>query len=366
MSNSYSDSLSSFVQIKAVTKTFGNVIAVDEVSLDIAKGSFFSLLGPSGCGKTTLMRLLAGFEQPDSGEMRIAGETLGAMPPHQRPVNMMFQNYALFPHMSVRNNVAFGLKQMKLPALDVISRTDGMLSLVQLEGLADRKPHELSGGQKQRVALARALARQPKILLLDEPLGALDKGLRKETQAELKRIQNQLGTTFIVVTHDQEEAMALSDRIAVMRAGQIVQVGSPLELYQEPASLFVAGFLGEINSLPVSVISTSGANTIVQSPDLDQSLTLPFQSGAGQESTLVVRPEHFLPVAKPDQALENRISVTVIDKTYLGSMTSYTMRTKGGTRLTVAVAARPAHTDFAPGDEAVTGFRTSDARLLPP
>ncbi len=236
------------VRFEGVTKRFGDHAAVADVSLDIREGEFFALLGPSGCGKTTLMRLLAGFETPDAGRILLDGQDIAALPPHRRPVHMMFQSYALFPHLTVAKNVAFGLRS--LPKAEAAARVEEMLALVKLDGLAGRKPHQLSGGQQQRVALARALAPRPRILLLDEPLAALDRKLREETQGELVALQRRLGLTFMVVTHDQDEALAMADRLAVMQAGQVVQVGSPREVYERPATRAVAEFIGEVNVLP--------------------------------------------------------------------------------------------------------------------
>ncbi|NLC60713.1 MAG: ABC transporter ATP-binding protein, partial [Gammaproteobacteria bacterium] len=236
-----------FVRIEGVSKVFGQTWACDDITLDIYRGEFFALLGGSGSGKSTLLRILAGLEQPDQGRILIDGLDVTRLPPYQRPVNMMFQSYALFPHMTVAQNIAFGLRQDRVPAAQVRERVQEMLELVRMPQLGNRKPHQLSGGQRQRVALARALARQPKLLLLDEPLGALDKRLREHTQFELVNIQEQLGTTFIMVTHDQEEAMAMSSRIAVMDAGRIVQVSTPAVLYEYPATRFVAEFIGGIN-----------------------------------------------------------------------------------------------------------------------
>ncbi len=243
------------LRIAAVTKRFGNFVAVDAVTLDLAAGEFFALLGPSGCGKTTLLRMLAGFEAPDAGAILLDGTDLVPVLPHRRPVNMMFQNYALFPHLCVADNVAFGLRRAGLPKPEIAARVAEMLALVRLEGFERRKPDQLSGGQRQRVALARALARRPRLLLLDEPMAALDKKLRQSTQAELKEVQRRLGTTFIIVTHDQEEAMTVADRIGVMDRGRLVQVGSPRELYETPASRWIAGFVGDINLIEGPVLA---------------------------------------------------------------------------------------------------------------
>ena len=235
------------VRFEGVTRRFGEVVAVDGVNLDIRAGEFFALLGPSGCGKTTLMRMLAGFEAPDAGRILLNGQDIADLPPHLRPSSMMFQSYALFPHLNVEQNVGFGLRQQGWSKADVGPRVEEMLSLVRLEGLNRRRPDQLSGGQKQRVALARALAPNPQILLLDEPLAALDRKLREDTQLELMALQRRLGLTFLIVTHDQDEAMVVADRLAVMQAGRIVQVGPPREVYERPVSRYVAGFLGETN-----------------------------------------------------------------------------------------------------------------------
>src|SRR6202142_3747400 len=235
------------LRIEAVGKKFGGFRAVDALSLDIRAGEFFALLGPSGCGKTTLLRMLAGFDAPDAGRILLDGRDIAQIPPHQRPVNMMFQNYALFPHLNVRDNVAFGLKRAGMPRRQIKTRVAEMVALVKLEGLEKRKPDQLSGGQRQRVALARSLARRPKILLLDEPLAALDKKLRESTQLELMELQRRLGLTFIIVTHDQAEAMTVAGRIGVMDAGRLEQVATPRELYEAPRSRWVAEFVGGIN-----------------------------------------------------------------------------------------------------------------------
>jgi putrescine transport system ATP-binding protein len=290
------------VRFEGVTKRFGAEVAVDDVTLEIAEGEFFALLGPSGCGKTTLMRLLAGFEAPDAGRVLLAGEDLAGAPPHQRPVHMMFQAYALFPHLSVAQNVAFGLTARRRPRTEIATRVEEMLALVKLEGLGGRKPDQLSGGQKQRVALARALAPAPRILLLDEPMAALDRKLREETQLELKSLQRQLGLTFLIVTHDQDEAMVTADRLAVMREGRIVQVGAPAEVYERPVDRFVAGFLGEVN-----LIGDFG-----------------------------VRPERMA-LARAEPKAANRLAGRVMEAGYLGDRTIFVVEA-GGRTLKVAQA----------------------------
>jgi putrescine transport system ATP-binding protein len=344
------------VSIRQVCKSFGALRAVDGVSIDIAPGSFFSLLGPSGCGKSTLMRLLAGFEQPDAGAVLIDGEDMAGVPPQRRPVNMMFQSYALFPHLNVAGNVEFGLRQQGVRGAALAERRDAMLTLTQLEGLAGRKPHQLSGGQRQRVALARALARAPKVLLLDEPLGALDKKLRQETQAELKRIQAASGATFIVVTHDQEEAMALSDRMAIMREGRIIQVDAPAAVYENPADLFVAGFVGEVNRLGAR---RAGAGRIVI-----QGLSEPIAGDLpAAEAVAVIRPERLLLAAMPHDAAECWLQARILDRTHLGPNVAYRLETAEGLRLKALVPSR-GETGHSAGDPVWAGFRRADLRLL--
>src|SRR5215207_6525907 len=255
------------IRFENVTKRFGEFTAVDDISLEIHEREFFSLLGPSGCGKTTLMRMLAGFEQPTHGRITLAGKDLSGVPPYDRPTNMMFQSYALFPHMSVADNIAFGLKMDRMPKAEISARVAEMLRLVKLEPFAGRKPHQLSGGQRQRVALARAVAKRPKVLLLDEPLGALDKKLREETQFELMDIQVELGITFVIVTHDQEEAMTVADRISVMDHGKIVQIAPPAEIYEAPNSRYVADFIGSVNMFEGVVDGAAGDRTRIDGAD---------------------------------------------------------------------------------------------------
>src|SRR5947208_9355483 len=257
--------LQPLLRIEVVSKRFGEFVAVNQLSLEIYQGEFFALLGPSGCGKTTLLRLVAGFERPTTGRILLDGVDLAPVPPHRRPVNMMFQSYALFPHLTVEGNVAFGLKQEGLPKAEIASRVDEMLALVRLEGFAKRKPQHLSGGQRQRVALARSLIKRPRVLLLDEPLAALDKKLRSETQFELMQLQESLGLTFVIVTHDQQEAMTVAGRIAVMDHGRLVQVATPQEIYERPTSRWVADFIGEINLIEGSVTEVGRSGTVVAS-----------------------------------------------------------------------------------------------------
>ena len=286
----------SFLSISQVSKSFGGPPVVDRVDLDVSRGEFFSLLGPSGCGKTTLLRMIAGFETPDSGTIAIDNEVMTNVPPHRRPTNMVFQSYAIFPHLNVFDNIAYGLRKLKLPKQTLRARIEAMLATVRLEGLGTRAADQLSGGQRQRVALARALVREPKILLLDEPLGALDKRLRETMQLELRALQRQVGITFVLVTHDQEEALSLSDRVAVMEGGRILQVASPRDLYERPSSRAVADFIGEINFFHATVREIGGETATVNAGLLGI-VTLPRANLAagiktGDHILLAIRPEH--------------------------------------------------------------------------
>ena len=275
------------VELRGVSKRFGDVLAVDDLSLDLGRGEFFTLLGPSGCGKTTTLRMIAGFEQPDAGEIRIEGEDVAGLPPYRRPTNTVFQSYALFPHLSVEANVGFGLKRKKVAKDEIAKRVRAELERVGLAAEAKRRPAQLSGGMQQRVALARALVNLPKVLLLDEPLGALDLKLRKGLQVELKRIQREVGITFVYVTHDQEEALTMSDRIAVMNRGRVEQVGSPEEVYERPATTFVAGFIGVSNLMP-AVVSRPGQVKLESGPEVPGNTD---GIGPGEGCYAVVRPE---------------------------------------------------------------------------
>lgn len=329
-----------FIRIDGVTKKFGDFTAVDNVSLDIYKGELFALLGGSGCGKTTLLRMLAGFETPTAGHLYLDGQDMTEIPPYERPVNMMFQSYALFPHMTVEKNVGYGLKHEAMTDAQRKDRVKELLDLVQLTPLAGRKPHQLSGGQRQRVALARALAKQPKVLLLDEPLGALDKKLREQTQFELINIQCELGVTFIVVTHDQEEAMTLASRIAVMDRGVIRQIGTPTEIYEFPRTRFVADFIGSINIFDGEVKSTAKNKVIVGAPALGADVTVEH-SGAmpalNAKVSIAVRPEKIsIERKKPGaKAAGNAIAGKVIDLGYFGKDSLYRVKLPSGTLVRV-------------------------------
>ncbi|MEM7497598.1 MAG: ABC transporter ATP-binding protein [Pseudomonadota bacterium] len=315
------------LRVVDLVKRFGDTAAIDHVSLDIHAGEFFALLGPSGCGKTTLLRMLAGFETPDAGQILLDGEDLSRIPPFERPVNMMFQSYALFPHMTVERNIAFGLEMEGMGKAALKARVEEMLSLTHLERFARRKPDQLSGGQRQRVALARALAKKPKLLLLDEPLGALDRKLREATQFELVNIQEELGLTFVIVTHDQEEAMTVSTRIAVMREGQVAQLGEPREIYEKPVSRYVAEFIGDVNVLEGRV--EGGVLDLGGGARLRARGTETLSEGA--EGVVAIRPEK-ISIARGDAEGdgENRITGVVEDIAYLGDVSIYHVRLASG------------------------------------
>jgi len=325
------------VRLTDVVKRFGAVAAVDHIDLEVQDGEFFSLLGPSGCGKTTTLRMIGGFEEPTSGLIELQGEDVTWLPPYKRNVNTVFQNYALFPHLTIYENVAFGLRRKGIQDPDVRTRVSEMLELVELPGFEGRKPTQISGGQAQRVALARALINKPAVLLLDEPLGALDLKLRKQMQVELKRIQQEVGITFIYVTHDQEEAMTMSDRIAVMNKGRYEQLGDPESLYERPSTSFVAGFLGVSNLLPGVVESTDGRYSAVK---LQDGSTAKVPSGLIDGATTVsigVRPEKIRlrsPEEVPPEG-HNQLRGVVRDASYLGVSTQYQVEARGGARLTV-------------------------------
>jgi len=330
-------SAEAFLQIRNVVKDFDGNRAVDNVSIDIAKGEVFALLGSSGCGKTTLLRMLAGFETPTSGTITLEGRDLAGLPPYARPMNMMFQSYALFPHLTVADNIAFGLKRDGLPAAEIAARVEAMLKLVQLGAYARRKPHQLSGGQQQRVALARSLAKKPHLLLLDEPLGALDKKLREETQMELANIIEDVGVTCVMVTHDQEEAMTMASRIAVMSQGRFLQVGAPAEIYETPTSRFVADFIGNVNLMDGKLVEDEADHVIVDCGDLRHWVGHGITGTLGMAVTVALRPEKIRVAAEPPEpeagvpdAGFNRVQGTVKDMAYFGSFTVYHLQLASG------------------------------------
>jgi putrescine transport system ATP-binding protein len=365
------------LRIDSVVKKFGQFRAVDALSLDIEAGEFFALLGPSGCGKTTLLRMLAGFETPDEGRILLNGEDIAQIPPHQRPVNMMFQSYALFPHLSVKDNIAFGLRRAQMRTSEIEARIAEMVALVKLEGMEERKPDQLSGGQRQRVALARSLARRPQLLLLDEPLAALDKKLRESTQLELMELQRRLGLTFVIVTHDQQEAMTVAGRIGVMDAGRLRQVASPRELYEAPRSRWIAEFVGDINLLEGKLdaggelhltmarrlaIATVQAGTIY--------VAEPHPPPTTADLCVAIRPEKVklsrrAPVLDDARAI-NRLEGVVTDVSYLGGTTSYKIKLDSGAvlRSSMANTARLDLDAYHPGQRVAAWFSPEDCLVL--
>ena len=344
------------IVVDRVTKRFGDVTAVNDVSLTIPGGEFFSMLGPSGCGKTTTLRMIAGFEAPDAGRILLEGNDVSHVPPARRNVNMVFQAYGLFPHMTVAENVAFGPKIKKLPREETVARVAEVIRTVQLEGMEDRRPGQLSGGQQQRVALARALVNRPAALLLDEPLGALDLKLRKEMQLELKDLQQRTGTTFVYVTHDQEEAMTMSDRIAVMNGGVVEQLATPRELYQRPASAFVAGFIGTSNLVTMRVDRREDGLLVTDLGEGERILAMDPGGDVAPERTITVRPE-WIKLEGHDAGARDRASHvggTVVDVVYLGSVTQLIVILRTGERLTVhRLNDEVGATDPHPGDRVV-------------
>jgi putrescine transport system ATP-binding protein len=339
-----------FIRIRNITKKFGDFVAVDNVSLDIYKGELFCLLGGSGCGKSTLLRMLAGFETPTGGSIEIDGQDQAGVPPHRRPTNMMFQSYALFPHMTVERNIGYGLRRDGVARAEIERRVAEIIDLVQLRPFAKRKPHQLSGGQRQRVALARSLIKRPKLLLLDEPLGALDKKLREETQFELVKIQETLGVTFVVVTHDQEEAMTLSTRIGVMTAGQIVQVGEPHDIYEYPNSKFVAGFIGSVNMFEGHVIEDAEDHVRISSAEAgcDIHVAHGVSCAPNQQLCFAVRPEKMrLDRARP--AGDSNVTEGVVEEVaYVGNLSSYRVKLGSGKSIRVSRSNLERSDDSAP------------------
>ena len=361
------------LRIEAVVKTFGTVRAVDGLSLDIRAGEFFALLGPSGCGKTTLLRMLAGFEAPDQGRILLGGEDIAKVLPHQRPVNMMFQNYALFPHLNVRDNIAFGLRRARMPRAEIRTRVAEMVALVKLEGLEKRKPDQLSGGQRQRVALARSLARRPLVLLLDEPLAALDKKLRESTQLELMELQRRLGLTFIIVTHDQEEAMTVADRIGVMDNGRLEQVATPRVLYEAPRSRWIARFVGDVNLFEGQVESREAGRVLIATGDAGTiAVAEPRDPITNPAIGVAIRPEKVR-LSRRGPASDaanshaiNRLEGVVTDVSYLGGLTAYKIKLDAGAvvRSSIANTVRLDVDAYQAGQRVVAWFTPDDCVVL--
>jgi putrescine transport system ATP-binding protein len=344
-----------YISFENVTKVFGDFIAVDDLSLAIYEKEFFALLGGSGSGKSTLLRMLAGFDEPTSGRILLDGQDLRGIPPYRRPLNMMFQSYALFPHMTVEANIGFGLKQEGMPRSDIDARVAEMLKLVKLEQFAKRKPHQLSGGQRQRVALARSVAKRPKVLLLDEPLGALDKKLREHTQFELVNLQEQLGVTFMVVTHDQEEAMTLSTRIGVMDAGRIVQIGTPKDIYEYPNCKFVAEFIGNVNMFQGQMIEDEPDHVRIATPEMEGTIYVNHGVSAASDAVVwaAVRPEKIQLSIEPPQQQDNVTRGVVKEIAYMGDMSIYLVQLGTGKMMRVTQPNAHRHADDITWDQQV-------------
>jgi putrescine transport system ATP-binding protein len=337
----------SYLRIEGLTKEFDGYKAVNNVSLDVEQGEIFALLGSSGCGKSTLLRMLAGFEEPTAGRIVLDGQDLAHIPPYKCPINMMFQSYALFPHLTVWDNIAFGLKREGMPREGINERVDAMLKLVQLEKFAKRKPHQLSGGQQQRVALARSLAKRPQLLLLDEPLGALDKKLREETQIELVNIIEQVGVTCMMVTHDQEEAMTMASRIAVMSEGRFLQVGAPTEIYETPATRFVADFIGNVNLMEGRLDVDEADHCIVGCPDVKHYIGHGVSGSENMAITVGLRPEKIqLTRDAPPDAQFNAVEGTIKEMSYFGSFTVYRLELASGASLKISQFNTLRHRDY--------------------
>jgi len=364
-----------FLQIKRVVKKFDDVFAVDDVSLDIAQGEIFALLGSSGCGKSTLLRMLAGFEVPTSGQILLAGQDIVGLAPYERPINMMFQSYALFPHLTVWDNVAFGLHREGMPKMQIEERVTQMLDLVQLKAYAKRKPHQLSGGQQQRVALARSLAKRPQLLLLDEPLGALDAKLRQRTQLELVDIIERVGVTCVMVTHDQEEAMTMATRIGVMSEGKILQIGQPAEIYETPDCLFVADFIGTVNIFKGQVEVDEPDHVVIASAQCKHYVSHGITGTQGMDVHVAVRPEKMTIQTGPVQDADrespaevgfNQAQGVIEDLAYLGSLTTYHVRLDGGSvvKVTHTNDARHGSSALTWGDRVYVWWCGSDVVVL--
>lgn len=349
------------VELITVTKSFGEVVAVNRVDLAVERGTFLTLLGPSGCGKTTTLRLIGGFEHPDSGEIVIRGQPMGRTPPYRRPTSMVFQNYALFPHLTVAENIAYGLREHRVDRTTIQRRVREMLELVALQGLENRYPRQLSGGQQQRVALARSLVIEPAVLLLDEPLGALDLKLRRQMQLELKRLQTQVGITFIYVTHDQEEALTMSDRVAVMNHGRIQQLGTPEELYERPRTRFVAEFLGAANVLPAVVRAADATSACLEIAG--RRLTVPVCGlTAGLPAALVVRPHWLTLRSAEDESVEWQ--GTIVERVYKGSTITYRVQIHGEVSVLVDVPTGSGLRVFSVGETVAIGVDPSRLHVV--
>ncbi|CAM3773881.1 ABC transporter ATP-binding protein [Roseateles saccharophilus] len=356
-----------YLRIDQVVKDFGGgAVAVNGVSVDIERGEIFALLGSSGCGKTTLLRMLAGFEAPTSGRIVLNGRDLAGLPPHARPINIMFQSYALFPHMSVWDNIAYGLRREDCAKAAIAERVEAMLKLVQLGRFAQRKPHQLSGGQQQRVALARSLAKRPQLLLLDEPLGALDKKLREETQVELVNIIHEVGVTCVMVTHDQEEAMTMASRIAVMSEGRILQVGSPAEIYEVPGTRFVADFIGNVNLMDGHLGTDEPDHVIVDCADCQHLVGHGISGSLGMPLAVALRPEKIaLSRQAPADTRFNCVQATIRDRAYFGAYTVYHLQTASGALLKVSMAnTERRHDEMLHPGEGVWATWTDSAQIV--
>ncbi|MEQ8441137.1 MAG: ABC transporter ATP-binding protein [Alphaproteobacteria bacterium] len=362
-----SDAAKPIIEIQSITKRFGSdVIAVDDVNLDIREGEFFALLGPSGCGKTTLLRMIAGFEVPSEGEVLIDGQNMEDVPPNKRPINMVFQSYAVFPHMTVADNVAYGLKMDGVSSSEASGRVEEALDLVQLPGYGDRMPDQLSGGQRQRVALARALVKRPKVLLLDEPLSALDAKLREAMQLELRNLQATVGITFVMVTHDQDEALSMADRVAVMEHGRVRQLAAPRDLYEFPNCRFVADFIGKMNLFEGDVKSASGG-TVGISVDGLGDLSIPHDGAAAGRIGIAIRPEKTVVTHnKPSETDRIALEGTVTQVAYHGDESHVFIKTDGGVTLsaTVPTATRTTEPPANSGDRRWVSWRTADTLVL--
>jgi spermidine/putrescine transport system ATP-binding protein len=351
------------IELVGVEKRFGDAVAVKGVDIRIERGEFFSLLGPSGCGKTTSLRMIAGFEQPTAGEIRLEGEDVSKVPPYRRNVNTVFQHYALFPHMTIFDNVAFGPRSAKVDKKEVKRRAADMLEVVRLADYADRKPSQLSGGQQQRVALARALVNHPTALLLDEPLGALDLKLRQAMQLELKRIQREVGITFVYVTHDQEEALTMSDRIAVMSEGLVEQIAAPTDIYDAPSTVFVAGFIGQANLWPASLVGTNGDGTTVST--LGATLPARATGPLAGDVTLMVRPERIRVAADEASAPDHAVAVTVTSLVFQGPVVRLAGDAVDGHEVLVHIGPDQELPMLRPGDTVWASWDTDAATALP-